>query len=82
VAARSTKHLRELQAMAQSGDRAVVLFVVQREDCDTFTAAADIDPRFASALEEAADNGVEVLVYACAIAPDGIEIRRRIDWRL
>ncbi|MDP3401710.1 MAG: DNA/RNA nuclease SfsA, partial [Brevundimonas sp.] len=30
VAARSTRHLRELQAMAAEGDRAVALFVVQR----------------------------------------------------
>lgn len=43
VAARSTRHLRELQSMAEAGDRAAVLFVVQRQDCDAFTACADID---------------------------------------
>jgi sugar fermentation stimulation protein A len=81
VAARSTKHLRELQAMVEAGDRAVVLFVVQRTDCDAFTACADIDPAFAAALLRAADAGVEVLVYACAMATGGIGIERGIEWR-
>src|SRR6201996_1619852 len=44
VAARSSKHLRELAAMARGGDRAVVLFVVQRTDCHRFAACAGLDP--------------------------------------
>ncbi|HEY3694507.1 DNA/RNA nuclease SfsA, partial [Phenylobacterium sp.] len=47
VAARSTKHLRELEEMVRQGDRAAVLFVVQRTDCDRFQAAADCDATFA-----------------------------------
>jgi sugar fermentation stimulation protein A len=81
VAARSTRHLGDLEAMVAQGDRAVALFVVQREDCDTFSACADLDPAFAAALLRAADGGVEVLVYACAMATDGITIARRMDWR-
>ena len=71
VAARSTKHLRELAAMVAAGYRAVALFVVQRTDCDAFSACADLDPAFAAGLEAAADAGVEVLVYACAMSPRG-----------
>jgi sugar fermentation stimulation protein A len=81
VAARSARHLRELQAMVEVGDRAAVLFTVQRQDCEAFSACRDIDPKFAAALDEAADAGVEVLVYACAMTTGGIEIERRIDWR-
>ena len=33
VAARSLKHLRELTSMVEAGDRAVMLFVIQRLDC-------------------------------------------------
>ena len=33
VAARSLKHLRELTAMVAAGERAVMLFVIQRMDC-------------------------------------------------
>jgi len=81
VAARSTKHLRELEAMVTGGDRAVALFVVQRTDCTAFSACAELDPAFATALERTADAGVEVLVYACAMTTDAIKIERRRVWR-
>jgi sugar fermentation stimulation protein A len=81
VAARSAKHLRELSAMARTGDRAVVLFTVQREDCETFTACRDIDPVFSTALDEAADAGVEVLVYACEMLTESVRIGRSLPWR-
>lgn len=81
VAARSAKHLRELEAMVAQGDRAVVFFVIQRTDCDAFSACRELDPVFASALDQAAANGVEVLVYACDISPDAVTIAHRIPWR-
>ncbi|HSV02006.1 MAG TPA: DNA/RNA nuclease SfsA [Phenylobacterium sp.] len=81
VAARSLKHLRELAAVAREGDRAVVLFVVQRTDCDAFSACHELDPAFARGLEQAARAGVEVLVCACDVAPTGVAIRRRLEWR-
>lgn len=80
VAARSTKHLRELEAMVAEGDRAVALFVVQRTDCDTFSACHDLDPAFARGLEAAAQAGVEVLVYACEITPNEVRIARAMTW--
>lgn len=81
VAARSAKHLRELQAMVEAGDRAVLLFVVQRPDCDAFSACRDLDPKFAAALDQAADAGVEVLVYACDVATERVGVSHRIPWR-
>jgi sugar fermentation stimulation protein A len=80
VAARSTRHLRELEAMVAAGDRAVALFVVQRMDCERFTACRELDPAFAAGLDHAADTGVEVLVYVCDLTSDGVAIRRRIPW--
>jgi sugar fermentation stimulation protein A len=80
VAARSTRHLRELAAMAGQGDRAVVLFVVQRMDCAAFRACGELDPAFARGLAAAAAAGVEVLAYACEVAVDGVRIARPIPW--
>ncbi len=80
VAARSAKHLRELTAMVAAGCRAAVLFVVQRTDCDAFSACAELDPKFAAALTAAADAGVEVLVYACEITPQAVRIAGRLPW--
>ena len=80
VAARSLKHLRELQARVALGERAVMLFVVQRTDCDRFDTAADLDPDYAKGLIEAFRNGVEVLCYACDIDLQTLRISRRIPW--
>ncbi|MBS0362799.1 MAG: DNA/RNA nuclease SfsA [Proteobacteria bacterium] len=80
VAARSTKHLRELETMVAAGDRAVAMFVVQRTDCDRFAACGELDPAFAAGLTRAAAAGVEVLVYACDISPSAVRIARRIPW--
>jgi len=80
VAARSAKHLRELEAMVAGGDRAVVLFVVQRMDCEAFSACHELDPAFAGGLDRAADAGVDVLVYACDVQLEQVAIGRRIPW--
>ncbi len=81
VAARSSKHLRELAAMVAQGDRAVVLFVVQRTDCDAFSACAELDPTFAATLTEVADLGVEVLAYGCEISTAQVVIAEPMPWR-
>ncbi|OYU69850.1 MAG: DNA/RNA nuclease SfsA [Alphaproteobacteria bacterium PA2] len=81
VAARSSKHLKELEAMVAAGDRAVALFVVQRMDCTEFAACAELDPVFADALTRAANSGVEVLCYDCEITPQAITVVRPLPWR-
>jgi sugar fermentation stimulation protein A len=74
VTARGARHLAELGAMARKGHRAVMLYVVQRGDCDAFRIAADIDPAYAKALATALAAGVEALCYYCGVNPEGIEI--------
>jgi sugar fermentation stimulation protein A len=80
VAARSTRHLRELEAMVAQGDRAAVLFVVQRTDCDIFAACHELDPAFARGLDHAAETGVEVLVHACGMTTANVSLAGRIPW--
>lgn len=80
VAARSLKHLRELSAMVRGGQRAVMLFVIQRTDCDAFSACAELDPAYAVGLAEAAATGVEVLAYRCAITPERVTLADRVPW--
>ncbi|GHF61258.1 DNA/RNA nuclease SfsA [Seohaeicola zhoushanensis] len=74
VTARGTKHLGELAEMAKQGDRAVMLYLIQRTDCDRFTLAADIDAAYARAFAEARAAGVEAIALTTAITPEGIEL--------
>jgi sugar fermentation stimulation protein A len=80
VAARSLKHLKELTARVEAGERAVMLFVIQRTDCDAFSACHDLDPAYARGLTQAAARGVEVLAYACEISPDAVRIAAPVPW--
>jgi len=80
VAARSSKHLRELAREVAAGARAAQLFVIQRTDCDAFAACADLDPTYAAGLLEASAAGVEVLCYGCDISPEQIRLARRVPW--
>lgn len=73
-AARSARHLRELSAMVEAGDRAAALFVIQRTDCTRFRPAADLDPAFAKAFDEARAAGVEMHAHACEMSPDGVTL--------
>ncbi len=74
VTSRGTKHLMELGDVAGGGERAVMFYLVQRQDCRRFSIAGDIDPVYADALGNALAAGVEVLCYACAVSPRGIEV--------
>lgn len=76
VTERGAKHLRELSERAKQGDRAVMLFLVQRADCVRFRPAGWIDPAYEAALRLAKAEGVETLCYACALSLDGIEVGR------
>ncbi|MBT8153844.1 DNA/RNA nuclease SfsA [Epibacterium ulvae] len=78
VTKRGTKHLIELAEMVKLGHRAVMLYLIQRTDCDRFTLAADIDPTYAAAFAEAKSQGVQHLVYDTVISPDGIEIGKPV----
>jgi len=80
-AARSTRHLEDLAAQVAEGHRAVALFVVQREDCEDFQACRELDPAFARGLDVAAEAGVEVMVWACAMSTQEIRIARPIVWK-
>ncbi|WP_417491365.1 DNA/RNA nuclease SfsA [Maricaulis sp.] len=74
VTSRGTKHLGELVARTQAGERAVQLFIVQRSDCTRLRPADDTDPVYGEALRVAHKAGVEILAYRCEVTPAGIAI--------
>lgn len=74
VTSRGAKHLVELSDMVAEGHRAVMVYLVQREDCESFTIAEDIDPAYGAALRDALKKGVETVCYACKITPEEITV--------
>lgn len=76
VTERGVKHLNELTNAAAAGERAVMLFLAQRADADTFAIADDLHPGYAAGLERALGAGVEALFYRCAVGLDEIRVNR------
>lgn len=77
VTARGAKHLRELAAMVAAGHRAVMIYLIQRDDCDRLALAADIDPQYVEAYKTARAAGVEAYAYVCAFSEpmaDGYDV--------
>ncbi len=75
---RGAKHLEELGGMAESGHRAVMLYVIQRGDCSRFRICADLDPAYARAFERAKARGVEAYALDCTVSQSQITAKSLI----
>ncbi len=75
---RGKEHLRLLGELALKGERAAVVFVVQREDAKSFAPNKHDDPEFARVLQEVANLGVKVFAYKCQVKFDSLKISERI----
>lgn len=80
VTARGLKHLGELTKIVEGGQRAVMLYLVQRTDCDRVSIAADIDPAYAAGLTQAVAAGVEILCFDCTITPEAVEVGKALPF--
>lgn len=82
VTQRGAKHLHTLIRLHQEGNRAVMLFVIQRADGDFFRPAGEIDPHYAAELLRARAAGVEIIAFRFAVSPDGITPAGPVSCRL
>lgn len=78
VTTRGTKHLNLLMDLVAQGYRAVMIYVVQRDDCTSFSVAHDKDPAYAKAFGRAIQSGVTMLAYGCQVSPMGISLSQRL----
>ncbi len=72
--ARGRRHVQELIAAAERGERAAVLFVAQREDAEQFSLHDAADPAFGQALREAAQCGVEIHSLRCRVTLQAVHL--------
>lgn len=76
VTERGRRHLEHLEARAAAGERAALLFVVQRIDADSVAPADDIDPAYGEALRRAARSGVELHALSVEVTPNSLRLAR------
>ena len=82
VSERGTKHLKELMWLCRRGHRAVVVFIVQRSDCDFFRPADEIDQEYGRWLRRAVKAGVEALPYCARVTPKETVLTERLPIKL
>lgn len=85
VSVRAVKHLDELEAIVRAGERAVMVYVVQRPDGGCFGPAEVVDAVYARRFYEVCcgdhGTGVEVYVVVCEVSTAGYMIGRRLPLR-
>ncbi len=70
VSTRALRHLHALRGVVENGGRAVMFFLIGREDGQGFAPADQIDPSYGQALRAARASGVEILAYRTQVSPD------------
>lgn len=71
---RGVKHLNELVRAMGNGYHSYVLFVIQMSGMKLFTPNDATHKVFGDALRYAAEKGVHILAYECAVTPDCLKI--------
>ena len=82
VTSRGTKHLNELINATKKGFKAYLLFVIQRNDCDKFVVAKDIDPEYSKTLIKAAKNNIKILCYDCKFLSKSVILNNKIKFQI
>ena len=78
VTTRGLKHINELVKARKKKYKIFILFLIQRDDCEAFTIAKDIDPNYAMALNKAVKNNLNILCYDCKFYSKGIKLNKKI----
>ena len=82
VTSRGAKHIDELIKAKNKGYDIYLMFVIQRDDCDQFSIARDIDPKYADLLSDAVKKKLNILCYDCKFSPKGIKLNKRIKIKI
>ena len=80
VTSRGTKHLNELCNAKKKGYQSYILYLIQREDCDSFKIAKDIDEEYKITFNKALKNKVNILCYDCKLNDKEIKINKQITY--
>ena len=78
VTTRGLKHINELLNAGEKNYKIFILYLIQREDCEAFVIAKDIDPNYAIALSKAVKKNLNIVCYDCKFSSKGIKLNKKI----
>ena len=82
ITARGLKHINELVKASKKNYKIFLLYLIQRDDCKSFTIAKDIDSSYASALTKAVKKKLNILCYDCKFSTKGIKLNNKINLKI
>ena len=80
ITTRGLKHINELEKAGKKNYKIFIIYLIQRDDCDSFAIAKDIDPNYAFALSKAVKNKLNILCYDCKFSSKGIKLNKKIKF--
>ena len=78
ITSRGTKHMNELIKYKKKGFQSCILYLIQRDNCTSFSIADDIDKNYKNSFDNAISEGVKVLCYDCKISNEEIKLNKPI----
>ena len=82
VTSRGLKHINELINANKKGYEVYILYLIQRDDCKSFTIANDIDPEYSNSLTKAVKKKLNILCYDCKFSSKGIKLNKKIKLKI
>ena len=82
ITSRGAKHIEELIKARKKGYEVYIAFIVQREDCNKFAIADDIDPEYSKLLSKAVKKKLNILCYDCKFSSKGIKLNNKIKLKI
>ena len=77
VTSRGSKHLSILKGLKLKGFRAIQIYLIQRNDTNTFKIARDIDYLYFKSFQMAKSSGIEILVLQSFISKTEIKLSEK-----
>ena len=82
ITSRGLKHINELVKASEKNYKIFILYLIQRNDCTSFTIAQDIDPAYAAALTKAVKKKLNIICYDCKFSTKGIKLNNKINFKI
>ena len=79
---RGLKHVNELIKAQKKGYKVYLLFLIQREDCNKFQIAKDLDLEYYELLKKAVKKNLNIICYDCKFSSKGIKLNNKIKIRI
>ena len=82
ITSRGLKHINKLIKASSKGYKIFMLYLIQREDCNSFKIAKDIDLEYSDSLIKAMKKKLNILCYDCKFSSKGIKLSKKIKFKI